>query len=436
MVHSEYKLLNKILLTNDFSTVEKLKIDKTFFKIPECREAFEYIRNYTKSVNTFGYLPSETQFKQNYPGFLLLDEVKESLPTLCEDLRVTLMQAQIDAMIEEAQASRLNPYKALESLYGGTSTMLSQHTANTRLIKIEECGEQLLEDLTRMEQNGGVMGIPWPFPSLNEQTMGLKKGDWFVEYGRPKSGKTSMVIAALQRIYEKAKIRIGVFNFEDSEWDILRLFQAYRARVDYFDLKHGKLSDIEKRRYTECCNSLSKEAELGKLFFVENCPGADVNHIKGRIDEFNLDVVVINGVYFLKDVGSKKLDVDWKVITNVSRNIKQMAKEKQVVVIGITQANKQSEVAYSDAFAQDCDAMIKVEPIKRSNETKEMWTKCSLEYVRGGGMPIDFCIYTKLGISVQEVAFPEDEIKTETVTTKKQENPFNFAPQKKKGLLG
>lgn len=437
MIHNEYRLINKILLTGDFQTVEKLKIEKNFFKIAECGDAFEFIKNYTKSVNTYGYMPSQDLFKKHFPGFLFLDEVKDALPVLCEDLRVFMMQQQIDNMIDEAQASRLNPYKALEILYGGTSTMLSQHTANTRLFKIEECGELLLEDFNRMQQNNGVMGIPWPFPSLNEQTMGLKKGDWIVEYGRPKAGKTSIVIAALQRIYEKGRIRVGVFNFEDSEWDILRLFQAYRARVDYFSLKRNELSDIEKVRYTEACRSLVKEADEGKLFFVENCPGADLNHIKGRIDEFNLDVVVINGVYFLKDVGTKKIDMDWKAVTNISRNAKQIAKEKQVAIIGITQANRQTEqVAYADAFTQDCDAMIKIEPVKRSNETREMWTKCSLEHVRGGGMPIDFCIYTKLGISIQEVAFPEDEIEIKKPEIKKQENPFSFAAPKKRGLLG
>ena len=54
-------------------------------------------------------------------------------------------------------------------------------------------------------------------------------------------------------------------------------------------------------------DSIKAEGESGKLFFVEECPGADLNRIKSRIDEFALDIVVINGVYFLKDVGSKKI---------------------------------------------------------------------------------------------------------------------------------
>lgn len=76
--------------------------------------------------------------------------------------------------------------------------MLAQHTANTRLFQIEDCGDMLLEDMRMMKTNQGIMGIPWPFPSLSEQTMGIKKGDWIVEYGRPKAGKTSIVVAALE----------------------------------------------------------------------------------------------------------------------------------------------------------------------------------------------------------------------------------------------
>ena len=434
-INEEIRLINKILLTSDYSTVEKLKVDKDFFKDKECRDAFEYIRNYTKSVNTYGYVPSQQIFSKKYPGFLLLDEVHENIPVLCAELRDSLMKTQLDVIIEQASMLRGEPYKVIEMLQSSVSDMLSQHTANNRIMKIEECGDMLLEDLKRLSENNGIMGIPWPFPSLNEQTMGIKKGDWIIEYGRPKSGKTSIVVAALERIYEKAKVRVGVFNFEDSPFDILRLFQSYRAKVDYFDLKRGYLPEGDIKRYEEACASLKTEGESGKLFFVEECPGADLNHIKSRIDEFSLDIVVINGVYFLKDVGSKKIDMDWKAVTNISRQAKQLAKEKQVAIIGITQANRQSEqVAYADAFSQDCDAMIKIEPIKRIKETKEMWTKCNLELARGGGQPTEFCIYTKLGISIQEVDFPEDEIKVENPAEKKgpTTTPFGFTPEKPK----
>lgn len=436
-INEEIRLINKLLLTGDFGTVEKLKIDKDFFSNKECRDAYEYIRTYTKNVNTYGYVPSPQIFSKKFPGFLLLDEVPEPLPVLCAELRDALMKTQVNAIMEQMQIVKNDPYKVIEMLQSSVSDMLAQHTANTRLFQIEDCGDMLKEHMRMMSDNKGVMGIPWPFPSLNEQTMGIKKGDWIVEYGRPKAGKTSIVVAALERIYENGKIRVGVFNFEDSEFDILCLFMAYRAKVDYFDLKRGRLNEEERARYDAACDSIVEERAVGKLFFVENCPGADINHIKSRIDEFSLDVVVINGVYFLKDVGSKKVDMDWKVVTNISRGCKQLAKEKQVAIIGITQANRQSEqVAYADAFTQDCDAMIKVEPIKRIKETKEMWTKCSLEYARGGGQPTEFCIYTKLGIALQEVAFPEEEIKIENVQPVNkvgpQQNPFGFNPEKKK----
>lgn len=436
-IHEEIKLICKILLSGDFSLVEKLKFDKVFFRLPECREAFEYIRGYTKNVNTYGFVPSIDIFKKKHPGFLILDEVKESIPVLCNEIRLTFMKAQINEIVENMEGLKADPYAALEFLHSGTAEMLSQHTTNTKLIRIEESGDLLKEDFNRLE-SGGMTGIPWPYPGLNEQTGGIKKGDLIVKYARPKSGKTSLTIGEATKIYENTKIRIGVINPEDDEWDLLRLFQCYRARVDYFSLKNKTLSDIEKKRYLDACDSIAKEGEIGKLFFVENCPGATINHIRSRIDEFNLDLVIVNGVYHLKDAGAKKVDADWKVLTNISRGLKQLAKEKQVAIIGITQANRQTEqVAYADAFTQDCDAMIKMEVIKRVNETKEAWTKHNLEYVRGGGIPIEFCVYTKLGVSIQECAFPQDEMQVEEPVKKQsQSNPFSFNSQQKKKLFG
>lgn len=47
-IHEEIRLINKLLLTGDFGTVEKLKIDKDFFSNKECRDAYEVYKNIYK----------------------------------------------------------------------------------------------------------------------------------------------------------------------------------------------------------------------------------------------------------------------------------------------------------------------------------------------------------------------------------------------------
>ena len=404
MIHPEIRLINKVLQVGNLTEVKKLKITDDFLRLAEAKEGLKYIDDWSKNVNSLGYVPSLSAFKKRFPNFTIIDEVNDPIPVLCQEIRHDYMSRQLEEIVMSTDALRhTDPYEALNYIQSNASLMMSQHTGNSRIYNLKDAGQMLKDRYKIYKENKGMIGIPWPWPSLNKETHGIQGGSWIVLYGRPKSGKTTVVVGAMANVFQNANKRIGVFNFEDDEQDLLMLFTCFLCKVDYLLCKDGMLNPADAARYEATCDELSQYdgRDGSKLFFVEQCKGADLNHIKARIEEFDLDIAIINGVYFVKDFGSKKTDMDWKVMTNLSRNAKQIARELDVAIIGITQANRQQgEVAYADAFEQDCDALIKVTP--HTFEDAIRGSKFELQCVRGGGSPTEFFINSRPGLENSE----------------------------------
>lgn len=399
MLNEEIRLINQILLKKDFSTVEKLKVSEPFFKLGECREAFSFIKNYSKNTNTLGYTPSIEEFKKRFANFQLLDEVKDELPVLCEELRRSYMHRQFDELFETGDVMRRSdPYEALGFVYSNSGLMMSQHTANNRVIDLKDSGDMLIERYRLAKTNKGILGTPFPWQSLNEETMGILNGTWTIIYGRPGEGKTTTAIGLAADIFDKYNKRIGVFNFEDESEDLLMLFTCFLCKVDFLQCKRGQLNPVDEERYEYTCRELRHYdgKNGGKCFFVEEAQGCNVAHIKDKIEEYGLDIAIINGVYFIKNPSKEK---GWEAMAEISRECKQIAKQTGCATFGLTQASKAGEVAFTDAFLQDCDTMLKIE---KHYFPDGQGVKISAQKVRGGGKAVEFYVENYPGLSIRE----------------------------------
>jgi hypothetical protein len=105
--------------------------------------------------------------------------------------------------------------------------------------------------------------------------------------------------------------------------------------------------------------------------------GGGLGWFRAKLKEVKPDLAIIDGLYLMKDDRSGKKDVDWKAMASISRDTKAAARDFGIPVIGVTQANRGSqksmgedltETAYSDAFGQDADLVMKVNKV-RNKET-------------------------------------------------------------------
>lgn len=189
----ELQLICKIVDVHDFHTVERLKIDESFFlgdsnTISQTKEAFRFIRDHYHNEITYGSVPSWELLQKRFYGFPWTPSW-DTLPTLCQELRRLKLRSQILSLADEInQKADVDPGAALEAVREASITLVSQHDLSDDML-LSAAGEQLYEDYQLVASGHGLTGIPWPWDILNEDTQGIHKGNFIVIYGRPKSMK-------------------------------------------------------------------------------------------------------------------------------------------------------------------------------------------------------------------------------------------------------
>lgn len=385
----EHQVIGKIIESKDFHTVTKLKIDESFFlSDSQCKEAFRFIRDHYHSEHTYGSVPSWELLQSRFAGFPWAYSY-DSLATLCQEIRRYKMRADVLACADEcAQIAETDPVQAMAVLRETVTRMATQHEITSDL-SLANAFEQLYTDYNTIANAHGVTGIPFPWDILNDDTQGMHPSQFIVIYGRPKSMKTWVALVIACFAYMKG-MRVLIWSLEMNEMQMLRRIAAIICGIDYDKFKKGKLDPATQQRVWQILQSIRDE-ELIKVNHSGHTPAllatqprgesSGIAALQAKMTEFKPDLVIVDGMYLMRDDRTKVRTIDWKAVAHISQDLKQTARMFQIPIIGVTQANRGadkdpkkadlSELAYADAIAQDCDLCLRVH--KQKDQGSQDW---------------------------------------------------------------
>lgn len=201
---------------------------------------------------------------------------------------------------------------------------------------------------------------PWGIDLLDRSTGGIASGDivWFV--GRPGSGKTTFMESLLVD-WTFRGLRILYISNENPAYECIPKIDAMYGGWNPLKWRTGDWTDEDRAKIAAVqylTSSLS-----GKIIIPEN-PALSTTQVLSFIETYEPDIVAIDGVYLMSDTGSARND--WQDAAAVSRNLKRMARTRQLPIIGVIQANREAEgtqvtratIAHTDAYLQDADTII------------------------------------------------------------------------------
>lgn len=381
----EHQLICKIVETQDFHTVEKLKIDESFFlSDSQTKEVYRFIRDHYHNEVTYGSVPSWDLLQSRFYGFPWSYSY-DTLPTLCTEARRHKMRTDLQNMADEVmQTADQDPLAAMAILRETAVRMSTQHELTNDML-LSGAYEQLQADYNTLANANGITGIPFPWQILNDDTQGMHPGQFIVIYGRPKSMKTWIALVMAVHAYLKG-MRVLVWSLEMNEMQMLRRIAAIIAHVDYDQFKKAKMDPATAARVWQILLSIRDE-ELLKINGTGHTSSLMVTQPRGessgtsalqaKISEFDPDLVIVDGMYLMRDDRQKVRSIDWKAVAHISQDLKGTARIFQIPIIGVTQANRGAdkdpkkadltELAYADAIAQDCDLCLRVHKQKDQN---------------------------------------------------------------------
>lgn len=208
---------------------------------------------------------------------------------------------------------------------------------------VGEIANILIDKIAEQAQIGGsVTGLDTRYYDLNRFTLGLQKSDLLIIAARPSMGKTAFALnIALNVAKAKTHPHIAFFSLEMGVDQLVMRLLSCEAQVDNFKLRQGKLSSQEWEKIHFAVNSLS-----GLNLYFDDSGTVKVTDLRSKCrklkQEEKLDLVVIDYLQLLSGSVANQTNRVQEV-SEISRVLKEVARELKVPVIALSQLSRQVE---------------------------------------------------------------------------------------------
>ncbi|MBQ9461020.1 MAG: replicative DNA helicase [Clostridia bacterium] len=192
-------------------------------------------------------------------------------------------------------------------------------------------------DLLNSEQSEQYKGIPTGIGLLDNVITGLNRSDLILLAARPGMGKTSFALNIAKHVAMKCRRKVAFFSLEMTKEQLASRLLSMEALISGTTLRTGKLSADEWIRLIEAGDVLGK-TEL----YLDDTPGINVPEIKAKLRRLKgIDLLIIDYLQLMS--ASRRIDNRVQEISEITRNLKILAKELDVPVITLSQLSRASE---------------------------------------------------------------------------------------------
>lgn len=194
--------------------------------------------------------------------------------------------------------------------------------------------------LTKManpETREDYVGIPSGIGDLDKMITGLNKSDLIILGARPGMGKTSFALNIARNVAVNSGKTVCFFSLEMTRDQLAQRMLSSEAGIKSEKLRTGELDADEWTRLAQAGNNLSK----ANIYFDETS-AITVPEMKAKLRRMKkVDLVVIDYLGLMKSAKATENRV--QEVSEITRNLKIMAKELKVPVIACAQLSRGTE---------------------------------------------------------------------------------------------
>jgi replicative DNA helicase len=216
------------------------------------------------------------------------------------------------------------------------------------------------------QQDNPITGVPTGFADLDAKTAGLQPADLIIVAGRPSMGKTTLAMNFAENAAIRHQIPVAIFSMEMPGEQLALRMMSSLGHIDQHKIRTGRLEDDDWPRLTSAV-SLLDTAPL----FIDDTPALSPTEMRARARrlkrEHDIGMIIIDYLQLMQVANSRENRAT--EISEISRNLKALAKELSVPVIALSQLNRSleqrtdkrpvmSDLRESGAIEQDADVIL------------------------------------------------------------------------------
>lgn len=225
--------------------------------------------------------------------------------------------------------------------------------------------------------NSYITGFPTGYTHLDDLTGGLQRGDLIIVAGRPSMGKTTLALNIAEHIsshggdyvhvskHKESPCIVGIFSMEMGEDQLMMRLISAKASVPLKNIRSG---NVDAHEWESLINAMSRLTNLESIY-IDDSSGISVHTLRGRArrlkkDFPTLSLIVVDYLQLLKL--DRRVDNRTAEMTEISRILKEMARELDIPVVVLSQLNRtvesrkehrpmMSDLRESGSIEQDAD---------------------------------------------------------------------------------
>lgn len=226
-----------------------------------------------------------------------------------------------------------------------------------------------IDELYNRENGSDITGVPTGFIDLDKMTSGLQLGDLIIIASRPSIGKTAFAINIGENVAIDSGLPVAVFSMEMGGAQLAMRMLGSIGRLDQHRLRTGRLNDEDWPRLTHAIQKMN-DAQ----FYIDETPALTPIELRARARRLarqcgKLGLIIIDYLQLMSGNNTNFAENRASEISEISRNLKGLAKELNCPVIALSQLNRSleqrpnkrpimSDLRESGAIEQDADVIL------------------------------------------------------------------------------
>lgn len=210
---------------------------------------------------------------------------------------------------------------------------------SSEIVNISQSLEKVIENAKRNREGNSLTGIGTGLMKFDGFTNGMQKGDLIVIAGETSSGKTSLGISILKNAVFQHQAKAAVYSLEMTHAQLTTRIIAQETQISAKNILSGYLTAGE----IETIGFAHEKRKAAPIFYDERsinnidsiCASIRRLHLKYKINLVMVD--------YLQIISGNERKTDESKIAEISRKLKNIARELKITVIAISQLSRNAE---------------------------------------------------------------------------------------------
>lgn len=388
-MNNEARLLSKAIQDRNVSYLLEKGVSESWFHDVEDKRVFKFLQ---KHYANYSETPSAEAINEiidkNFPNYKLItvdDSIDYLLDSIIDERRKAIVIQTLDAAITAVDKDKDHD-KALNVLSSAILRVEQEGLSNTNFIDISKAAGLAKKAYEYRKANPGMLGYSTGFPTMDEATAGMQPGQLIFVVAPPKTGKSTIALQMVATAHlNNLKPMFLSFEMTNAEQELR--YYAIRARISHHRLRTGSLIPDEEARFYMKLDAI--QAQETTVKFGDSSGGQTVSAIGSQIQNYNPDILFIDGVYLLQD--EQGAEAYNQQMTNITRALKRLAMKAKLPIVATTQVLNwkmrkgqvtADAIGYSSSFHQDADVIF---GLQREDETVDDTRTLKVIANRNGG---------------------------------------------------